>query len=121
MSSDAPLPKIPDLSLAQSLFILRSQSSSSPVYNEAKTHLLKEVEENSSAPLYLLLKDLVPDWDQATYDALKAKNDKEEENLNAKLKEAENMNGETEVSEALIAKFMYLTKILDKVMQLARV
>jgi len=35
--------------------------------------------------------------------------------MDEKLKEAEEMNGESEVSEALIAKFMFLAKILDKV------
>ena len=35
--------------------------------------------------------------------------------MDAKLKEAQEMNGESEVSEALIAKFMFLAKILDKV------
>lgn len=115
MSSDSPHPKIPDLSLAQSVFTLRSQPSSSPSYATARDHLLKEIDANSLAPLYLLLKDALPDWSQSTYDTLKQKNDEEEEKMDAKLKEAQEMNGESEVSEALIAKFMFLAKILDKV------
>lgn len=115
MSSDAPPPKIPDLSLAQSLFTLRSQPSSSSLYTTAKSHLLKEIETKSLAPLYLLLKDAIPDWSQSTYDTLKQKNDAEEAEMDAKLKEAQEMNGESEVSEVLIAKFMFLAKILDKV------
>jgi 26S proteasome regulatory subunit N7 len=115
MSSDSPPPKIPDLSLAQSVFTLRSQPSSSPLYATARDHLLKEIDANSLAPLYLLLKDALPDWSQSTYDTLKQKNDEEEEKMDAKLKEAQEMNGESEVSEALIAKFMFLAKILDKV------
>ena len=115
MSSESPPPKIPDLSLAQSVFTLRSQPSTSPLYASARDHLLKEIEANSLAPLYLLLKDALPDWSQSTYDILKQKNDQEEEKMDAKLKEAQEMNGESEVSEALIAKFMFLAKILDKV------
>jgi len=115
MSSDSPPPKIPDLSLAQSVFTLHSQPSSSPLYVSARDHLLKEIEAHSLAPLYLLLKDALPDWSQSTYDILKQKNDQEEEKMDAKLKEAQEMNGESEVSEALIAKFMFLAKILDKV------
>jgi 26S proteasome regulatory subunit N7 len=115
MSSDAPPRKIPDLSLAQHLFTLRSQSHSSPAYITARDHLLNETDTNSLAPLYLLLKDDLPGWNQSTYDHLKARNDEEEKKLDEKLKEAEEMNGESEVSEALIAKFMFFAKILDKV------
>ena len=115
MSSEAPPAKIPDLSLAQSLFTLRSQPASSEYYAEARTHLLTEIDKHSLAPLYLLLKDDLPDWSQSTYDTLKKKNAEEEAGLEKKLKEAEEMNGESEVSEALIAKFMFLTRILDKV------
>ena len=115
MTSDTPHPKIPDLSLAQSLFTLRSQPSFSPSYSAAREHLLKEIEANSLAPLYLLLKDDLSDWNELTYETLKKKNDEEEEKMSAKLKEAEKMNGELEVSEALITEFMFLAKILDKV------
>jgi 26S proteasome regulatory subunit N7 len=115
MASDSPPPKIPDLSLSQSLFTLRSQPSSSSAYEKARIHLVTEIEKLALAPLYLLLKDDLGDWSQTTYDALKKKNDEEEEKMDAKLKEAEEMNGESEVSEALIAKFMFLAKILDKV------
>ena len=117
MASDSAPQKIPDLTLAQSLFTLRSQPTSSSFYTTAHQHLLKEIEANSLAPLYLLLKDDLPDWSQATYDALKAKNDEEEKTLDEKLQEAEKMNGESEVSAALIAKFMFLSRILDKVCQ----
>lgn len=115
MSSDSPPPKIPHLSLAQHLFTLRSQPPSSPAYSTARDHLLKEIDTNSLAPLYLLVKDDLPGWSQSTYDQLKARNDEEEKKMDEKLKEAEEMNGESEVSEALIAKFMFLAKILDKV------
>jgi hypothetical protein len=52
---------------------------------------------------------------EAMYDSLKKKNEEEEQKLDTKLKEVEDLNGETEVIKALIAKFMYLAKILDKV------
>lgn len=120
MTSDTPPPKIPNLSLAQSLFTLRSQPSFSPSYSVAREHLLKEIEANSLAPLYLLLKDDLSDWSELTYETLKKKNDEEEEKMSAKLKEAEKMNGELEVSEALITEFMFLAKILDKVDSLGR-
>ena len=115
MSSDSPPPKIPNLSIAQSLFTLRSQPPSSPLYTKSRDHLLKEIKANSLAPLYLLLKDDLPDWEQSTYDTLKQRNDEEEEKMDAKLADSQKMNGESEVSEALIAKFMFLAKVLDKV------
>jgi 26S proteasome regulatory subunit N7 len=116
MSGEAPPRKIPDLSLAQSLFTLRTQPSSSTSYTAARTHLLTQIEEKSLAPLYLLLKDDLSDWSESTYDGLKKKNDEEEEKMDAKLNEAKEMNGESEVSEALIAKFTFLATILDKVL-----
>jgi 26S proteasome regulatory subunit N7 len=116
MSGEAPPRKIPDLSLAQSLFTLRTQPSSSSSYTAARTHLLTQIEEKSLAPLYLLLKDDLSEWSESTYDGLKKKNDEEEERMDAKLNEAKEMNGESEVSEALIAKFTFLATILDKVL-----
>jgi 26S proteasome regulatory subunit N7 len=116
MSGEAPPRKIPDLSLAQSLFTLRTQPSSSSSYTTAQTHLLTQIEEKSLAPLYLLLKDDLSEWSESTYDGLKKKNDEEEEKMDAKLNEAKEMNGESEVSEALIAKFTFLSTILDKVL-----
>jgi len=114
--TETPPPKIPDLSLAQSLFTIRSQSPSSELYSIAKAHLLREIEANSLGSLYLLLKDDLPDWSQSTYDTLKQKNDEEEAKIDAKLTENEEMTGESEISEALIAKFMFLAKIGDKVL-----
>lgn len=64
----------------------------------------------------MLLKDDLPDWSQSTYDTLKQKNDEEEAKIDAKLTENEEMTGESEISEALIAKFMFLAKIGDKVL-----
>jgi 26S proteasome regulatory subunit N7 len=116
MSGESPPPKIPDLTLAQSLFTLRSQSPTSSPYTTARTHLLAQIEEKSLAPLYLLLKEDLPDWDESTYETLKKKNDEEEEKMDAKYNEAKEMNGESEVSEALIAKFTFLATILDKVL-----
>jgi hypothetical protein len=113
--AEGPPPKIPDLTLAQSLFILQSQPKSSDLYSSAKDHLLKEIVANSLAPLYLSLKDDLPDWSQSTYDTLKQKNDEEETRIDAKLKENEEMTGESEISDALISKFMFLAKIVDKV------
>jgi 26S proteasome regulatory subunit N7 len=115
MSSESPLPAIPDLSLAQSLFTLCTQPPSSQLYANACTHLLSQIEKHAATPLYALLKDILPNWSQQTHDALKKRNEQEEEDLDKKLTEAKAMNGESEVSEALIAKFMFLARILDKV------
>jgi 26S proteasome regulatory subunit N7 len=115
MSSESPPPPIPDLSLAQSLFTLRTWAPPSQAYTDAQTHLLTEIEKHAATPLYALLKDILPDWSQQTFDALKKRNEEEEEDLDKKLAEAQAMNGESEVSEALIAKFMFLARILDKV------
>ena len=116
MSSESPPPAIPDLSLAQSLFTLRTQPPASQSYADARTHLLTQIEKQGATPLYVVLKDILPYWSQQTHDALKKRNEEEEEDLDTKLKEAEKMNGESEVSEALIAKFMFLSRILDKVL-----
>jgi 26S proteasome regulatory subunit N7 len=53
--------------------------------------------------------------DEATLSAMEAKNKEELEKLDARLKEAEEIEGETEISDALRARATYLTRIGDKV------
>lgn len=53
--------------------------------------------------------------DEATLTAMEAKNKEELEKLDVRLKEAEETEGETEISDALRARATYLTKIGDKV------
>ncbi|CUA68397.1 26S proteasome non-ATPase regulatory subunit 6 [Rhizoctonia solani] len=52
--------------------------------------------------------------DEATIARLEAKNKEELEKLDARLKEAEETEGETEISDALRARASYLTRIGDK-------
>lgn len=53
--------------------------------------------------------------DEATLNAMETKNKEELEKLDARLKEAEETEGETEISDALRARASYLTRIGDKV------
>ena len=56
--------------------------------------------------------------DEAALSAMEAKNKEELEKFDTKLKEIEETEGETEISEALRARASYLTRIGDKVSSL---
>lgn len=55
------------------------------------------------------------DWDEKLYDELRNKNDEELQGWDAKLQEAEEKAGETEVVEALGGKAEFWTRVGDKV------
>lgn len=123
MGSDPQYAKYPDLGLAQHINQLSTPDLSS--YHDASaTSLLKSITENSSAPLFRYLVEpttgILPKgsplkWDEKLYEELKEKNEKELQEWDEKLKDAEEKAGETEVVEAMGGKAEFWTRIGDKV------
>ncbi|KAB5591397.1 26S proteasome non-ATPase regulatory subunit [Ceratobasidium theobromae] len=83
------------------------------LHDASRTALAGGIKADEMAPYARLLAidGLV---DEATLTAMEAKNKEELEKLDVRLKEAEETEGETEISDALRARATYLTKIGDK-------
>ena len=71
------------------------------------------------APFYKHLADVLPvfcqNFDSKLHKDMTEENTKKLGELQEKIKDAEDNLGETEISDALVAKFHYLATILDKV------
>ena len=68
-----------------------------------------------SAYYRLVVESGVVPLDQALLDKMEKENNEELERLDKKLKESEEMEGETDIAECLRAKAFYLTRIGEKV------
>ncbi|KAF3922013.1 hypothetical protein ABW20_dc0105618 [Dactylellina cionopaga] len=122
MGSDPQYNKYPDLSLAQHIY----QLSSPPLvahHDKSATTLLESIKSISAAPLFkylvgpidgILPKTSPLKWDEKLYEELKEKNEKELQEWEEKLKDAEEKAGETEVVEAMGGKAEFWTRIGDK-------
>ncbi|KAL5632387.1 hypothetical protein ACGC1H_005375 [Rhizoctonia solani] len=111
MSDEEVLP-YPNQSLPQHHFAL-SNSKLSHLHDASRKALADGIQADEMAPYARLLAidGLV---DEAVITQLEAKNKEELEKLDARLKEAEETEGETEISDALRARASYLTRIGDK-------
>ncbi|KAI9139098.1 26S proteasome subunit RPN7-domain-containing protein [Paraphysoderma sedebokerense] len=108
-----PIPKIPNLDLAQHKFIL--QSGPKDAQTDAKNKLWKEIQDKNMAPYYIhICEDLKIPVDQALLSRMQKANTDELANLDDKIEDAEKNLGETELSDALIKKAEYYTEIGDK-------
>jgi len=111
----------PNLRVAQYNFTL-SNPRLVHLHEEGAANLLKAIEADEMAPYLKLLlsqsQSVIPQTlvsgAEALVKRLEDKNKAELEVLEQKLKEAEETEGETEISEALRAKASYLTKIGEK-------
>ncbi|KAJ3115459.1 26S proteasome non-ATPase regulatory subunit 6 [Phlyctochytrium bullatum] len=113
MSSDG-LPKIPNLAVAQYKFLLQNGPPESQA--EAKSKILEAIKADDMAPFYkLTAEELKWTLDSKIYDAAAVANEAELKRLEDKLNDAETNLGETDISDALIAKADYLAKIGEKV------
>ncbi|RHZ81159.1 hypothetical protein Glove_123g34 [Diversispora epigaea] len=116
---DTSIPKLPNLDLAHYRFILNN-SKTLEYHEEAKIKLLSVIEENNMAPFYQLITDEVKiPLDKALLAKYQEINKKELQELDEKLQDAEKNLGETEISDALLAKAEYFSKIGDKEKALA--
>ncbi|KAF3936731.1 hypothetical protein ABW19_dt0201531 [Dactylella cylindrospora] len=122
MGSDPQYNKYPDLSLAQHIYQLATPSLSA-YHDKSANALLESIKSSSAAPLFKYLVDptdgILPKssplrWDEALYLELKDKNEKELQEWEEKLKDAEEKAGETEVVEAMGGKAEFWTRIGEK-------
>ncbi|CAJ0827507.1 377_t:CDS:2 [Entrophospora sp. SA101] len=112
--SDNSIPKIPNLDLANYRFILNNPKI--PEFHEdARTKLFSAIDENNMAPFYQLVADeLKIPVDKSLITKYQEANKEELQKLDEKLQDAEQNLGETEISDALLAKANYFAKIGDK-------
>ncbi|KAF8746733.1 proteasome-mediated ubiquitin-dependent protein catabolic process, partial [Rhizoctonia solani] len=110
--SDEEVHPYPNQTLPQHHFAL-SSSKLSHLHEASRKALADGIKADEMAPYARLLaiNELV---DESTIAQLEAKNKEELEKLDARLKEAEETEGETEISDALRARASYLTRIGDK-------
>ncbi len=106
------LPRIPDLRVAQTKFLLQSVDRKN---DSLKKALLRDIEDKEMAPFYAeTCRDLGWKVDEALLARLKAKNEAKLKELQDKLETVEKNEGESEIREALQAKTEYLAQIGDK-------
>lgn len=116
-ATDVVLP-IPNLALPQYLFVL-STPSLSRLHDDARTQLLEGIEKDEMGTWYRSLTSAtgagnIPP-NEELLKKLEATNTEALAKLDTRLKEAEETEGESEISDALRARANYLTKIGDKV------
>lgn len=113
MSAEEQVKKVPDLILAQKVFLLETGCSEKK--EDCKKTLMESIKKNSMAPFYNFVCDKF-DWtkDETLYKTLSKANEDELKSIGDKLSDAELNLGETEISDALILKAEYLTAIGDK-------
>ncbi|KIO22312.1 hypothetical protein M407DRAFT_28185 [Tulasnella calospora MUT 4182] len=112
-NEDVPLP-IPNGKVPQNYFVL-SNPRLSHIHNEARSALIKGIQDDEMAPYYMSLPPLTPPLlSQDDLNKLKDANTKALETLDAALSSAYDTEGESEISDALRARANYLTKIGDK-------
>ncbi|KAI8592996.1 26S proteasome non-ATPase regulatory subunit 6 [Geranomyces variabilis] len=107
------IPKIPNLDIAEAHFLLASGPKDKR--EEAKRQLFEFVKADNMAPYYVLLcEEFGFPQDAALLSTMRGANDEEAKRLDTKLEDAEQNLGETDISDALIAKAQFLAKIGDK-------
>jgi len=114
------LAKIPNLDLAQALFTLQAPHCSTQMKNEAKDLLDKEITEFNMAPFYQrVCEELKWTLDKGKLTAMEETNKTTLEELDEKIKDAEENLGETEVRDAYLDKAEFFVRIGDKVESLS--
>ncbi|KAJ3014747.1 26S proteasome non-ATPase regulatory subunit 6 [Thoreauomyces humboldtii] len=110
---DEVVPKIPNLDIAHHHFLLASGPKEGR--EEAKRALFEYVKTENMSPYYVLLCDEFGfPKDSSLLQGMQKANEEKEKELDGKLEDAETNLGETDISDALIAKAQFLAKIGDK-------
>ncbi|KAK9433414.1 26S proteasome subunit RPN7-domain-containing protein [Lipomyces doorenjongii] len=109
---------VPDLSLAQDIFLLRTPTLPPALLEESQKRLITAIENGNKAPLYYYLHtslDLtqIP-WDEEKYKAMVAKNSEHLQALEKTIAEAEEAGGEMEVAEGWIKVGEFWAGVGDK-------
>jgi 26S proteasome regulatory subunit N7 len=112
MADEVVLP-IPNLALPQHLFTL-STPSLARLHDSAREDLLKGIKAENMAPYYRLITPAVLPLDQELLDEMTKANQEDLAKLDERIAEAEKVEGESEISDALRARANYLTQIADK-------
>ncbi|KZS86637.1 PCI-domain-containing protein [Sistotremastrum niveocremeum HHB9708] len=114
--SEEPILPIPNLKIPEWNFHLASPKLEH-LHETARAELLKAIEVDEMAPYYKLISSgsspVLP-LDDELLKKMEEANEKKLKEFKEKLVEAEKTEGDTEVSDILRAKAMYLTKIGDK-------
>lgn len=114
MAEEIVLP-IPNLTLPQEHYVLL-QPPLSNLHEQSRRTLLEGIQADQMAPYYRLVaaaNALL--LDQSLLDKMEKENLEELERLDKRLKEAEEIEGESEIGDALRARASYLTRIGEKV------
>ncbi|EKM54947.1 uncharacterized protein PHACADRAFT_255184 [Phanerochaete carnosa HHB-10118-sp] len=113
MAGEVVLP-IPNLELPQHQFVL-SKPQFSHLHDNARQKLLAGIEEDKMAPYYRLVTSsgALP-LDPTLLESLEKANKEELEKLDDRLSEAEKIEGESDIADALRARANYFTQIGDK-------
>ncbi|KAK9379346.1 26S proteasome subunit RPN7-domain-containing protein [Kockiozyma suomiensis] len=111
-------PSVPDLSLAQDLFLLRTANLPTDVTEAAQKRILTAIDEGNMAPLYYYIHtslDLatIP-WDEEKYKTMTAKNEEDVNVLQTPISEAEMAGGEMEIAEGWIKVGEFWASVGDK-------
>ncbi|KAJ1564289.1 26S proteasome non-ATPase regulatory subunit 6, partial [Cladochytrium tenue] len=117
-SASPSLPRVPDLGLAQWRFVARAAGAPPALRTRARDSLLAAVRKDQMAPFYrALCADTATGLalDDTLLKELTAANAARVAELDAKIADATENLGETEISDALIAKADYLARIGEKV------
>jgi 26S proteasome regulatory subunit N7 len=114
MADEVVLP-IPNPKMPQNLFIL-SNPSLTHLHSDAKKELLDGIKADQMGPYYRIIPSAFPllPFDQSLLDSIEKDNAEELKKLDDRLAEAEKIEGESEISDALKARANYLTRIGDK-------
>lgn len=109
------LRRIPNLELAQALFVLQTPHTSPQKKDEAKQLLEKEITEHNMAPFYKrVCEDLKWPLDSIKLATMEERNKETLQELEDKIKDAEENLGETEIRDAYLDKAEFFVKIGDK-------
>ncbi|KAK9460588.1 26S proteasome subunit RPN7-domain-containing protein [Lipomyces oligophaga] len=109
---------VPQLSLAQDIFLLRTPGVSTDVQTEALARLETAIDDKNMAPLYYYLHSQlnVPQikWDEEKYKTMSAKNLEEVQSLEKAIEEAEEAGGEMEIAEGWVKVGEFWAGLNDK-------
>ncbi|RKP14402.1 hypothetical protein BJ684DRAFT_19181 [Piptocephalis cylindrospora] len=113
MSSEEELIHVPDMSLSRQYFL--ATSGPEEQRTTAQNALFKGIDENNMAPFYKFV-CTEQGWsrDDALLARMEQSNQEELEKLDARLKDAEENLGESEVSDALRVRAEHFARIGDK-------
>ncbi|CAG8458825.1 13595_t:CDS:2 [Ambispora leptoticha] len=114
MTESEIISHIPNLDLAHQRFILNNPKAVE-LHDEAREKLIAAIEENNMAPFYQIVTDeLKIPLDKQLLAKYQEANKEELQKLDERLEDAEQNLGETEISDALLAKAHFYAKIGDK-------